>query len=303
MRKTSEWLLSNNTQYHKQITDLLDSRKNKKEKSITVSVTGGKGGVGKTSVSLKLSKELAKQGFKVLLIDCDYNLSNTALKLGLPITNTFYDLVSAKKDFDDCLYKEGNFNLLSACNGSIDLFDASFRIEDVIIDIINAHEDEYDYIFLDCPAGITREALTLNAYCDQRIVVVTPDKSSITDSYSLVKMLSNKFGVKENQLLVNKYRSQSQYEKVVKTLSETIENFLGCRTHILGGIKELDIDSAKFDEYFLSPAENSFHKNFLKVVDKYSDQTSNAIADSGILTSLGPIPTSTQFVEQEVQVN
>ena len=141
MRKTSEWLLSNNTQYHKQIKDLLDSRKNKREKSVTVSVTGGKGGVGKTSVSLKLSKELAKQGHKVLLIDCDYNLSNTALKLGLPITNTFYDLVSANKNFDECLHIDGNFNLLSACNGSLDLFDASFRIEEVIIDIINTHEN------------------------------------------------------------------------------------------------------------------------------------------------------------------
>lgn len=300
MQKTSEWLLSNNSQHYKQIQSLVNTRKNKREKRVTVSVTGGKGGVGKTSVSLKLSKELARQGYKVLLIDCDYNLSNTALKLGLPITNSFYELVTAQKEFKDCLHTEGNFNLLSACNGSLDLFDQSLRLEEIIIDIIHAHENEFDFIFLDCPAGITREALTLNAYCDQRIVVVTPDKSSITDSYSLVKVLSSKFGVKENQLLVNKYRSQSQFEKVVKTLSETIENFLGCRTHILGGIKELDVDSAKFDEYFLKPAENSFHKNFLKVVDKYSDQLSNAIADGENLSSLG-LTSSSQFVEQEVQ--
>ena len=161
---------------------------------------------------------------------------------------------------------------------------------------MSTHENEFDFIFLDCPAGITREALTLNAYCDQRIIVVTPDKSSITDSYSLVKVLGNKFGVKENQLLVNRYRTRSQFEKVVKTLSETIENFLGCRTQILGGIQHIDIDASKFDTYFLEPAENSFHKNFLKVVNKYTEEISKTTTDSGFLFRQGQVT-----LEQEVQ--
>lgn len=301
MQKTSEWLQSFNSQNDLHIRSLLDQKKKqrfhqKNRKSLTVSVTGGKGGVGKTSVSLKLSQEIAKLGFKVLLIDCDYNLSNTALKLGQPVSNDFFELVSGAKEFKDCIYQDGNFNLLSACNGSLDLFDSSFRLEDVIIDIMSSHEKEFDFIFLDCPAGITREALTLNAYCDQRIIVVTPDKSSITDSYSLVKVLGSKFGVKENQLLVNRYRTRSQFERVVKTLSETIENFLGCRTQILGGIQHIDIDASKFDSYFLEPAENSFHKNFLKVVNKYAEELSKTTTDSGILFS-----SSQSTLEQEVQ--
>ncbi len=295
MQKTSEWLLSFNSQQDQRIRSLLEQRKSKVAKSVTVSVTGGKGGVGKTSVSLKLSQEIAKQGFKVLLIDCDYNLSNTALKLGQPLSNDFFELVCGAKEFDDCLYKDGNFHLLSACNGSLDLFDSEFRLEDVIIDIMSSHEEEFDFIFLDCPAGITRDALTLNAYCDQRIIVVTPDKSSITDSYSLVKVLNSKFGVRTNQLLVNRYRTQSQFEKVVKTLSETIENFLNVRTQVLGGIEHIDIDASKFDSYFLEPAENSFHKNFLKVVNKYTEEISKSKADSEIYFS------AQQTLEQEVQ--
>ena len=296
MQKTSEWLLSFNSHQEQRIKALLDQRKLNQNKSVTVSVTGGKGGVGKTSVSLKLSQEIAKLGFKVLLIDCDYNLSNTALKLGHPISNDFFELVSGSKDFDDCIHTDGNFNLLSACNGSLDLFDASFRMEDVIIDIMSTHENDFDFIFLDCPAGITREALILNAYCDDRIVVVTPDKSSITDSYSLVKILSSKFGIRENQLLVNRYRTQAQFEKVVKTLSETIENFLGCRTQILGGIQHIDIDAVKFDSYFLSPAENAFHKSFLKVVRKYTEKLSKSNAESTV-----QFVASQSTLNQEVQ--
>ena len=296
MRKTSEWLQSFNSQGDHQVRSLLEQRRKQRvNKSVTVSVTGGKGGVGKTSVSLKLSTEIAKQGYKVLLIDCDYNLSNTALKLGQPISNNFFELVCGTKEFKDCVYTDGNFNLLSACNGSLDLFDSAFRLEDVIIDVMSSHEEEFDFIFLDCPAGISREALTLNAYCDQRIIVVTPDKSSITDSYSLVKVLSSKFGVKENQLLVNRFRNQSQFEKVVKTLSETIENFLGCRTQILGGIQHIDIDASKFDSYFLEPAENSFHKDFLKIVGKYTEELSKTTTDSEMYFRSQPT------LEQEVQ--
>ncbi len=156
MQKTSEWLLSFNTNYHQQIQALLNERKLKTAKTMTLSITGGKGGVGKTSISLKFAKELAGKGYKVLLLDCDTNMSNTAIKLGLPIKNTFFSLVTAQKEFDDCLYKEGNFHLLSACNGSLDLFDQDFRLEEVIIDIINTHEKDYDFVLLDCPAGLSR---------------------------------------------------------------------------------------------------------------------------------------------------
>jgi flagellar biosynthesis protein FlhG len=295
MQKTSEWLLSFNSHYQNHINSLVSQRKSNTNRTVTVSITGGKGGVGKTSVSLKFAKELARLGHRCLLIDCDYNLANTAIKLGLPIQNTFFDLVTAQKSFVDCLHRDGNFHLLSACNGSLELFDSKLKLEEIIIDIITAHENDYDFILLDCPAGLSREALTLNAYCDQRILVVTPDKSSITDSYSLVKVLNAKFGVKENHLLVNMYKTQSQYEKVVQVMSETIENFLNVRTQILGGVAKLDCIGNTFDTYFLEPAENSFHHNFLKIIKKYSDELSST------MNVLGNQSLKSEMWEQEVQ--
>lgn len=300
MEKTSEWLNSFNTNHQQEINSFVSAKKEFQKISTpkvttTISVTGGKGGVGKTSVSLKMAKELANQGMKVLLIDCDYNLSNTAIKLGVPVNNTFYSLVSAQKTFEECLYMDGNFHLLSACNGSIDLFDSNFRLEEIIIDIITAHKKEYDFILLDCPAGLSRESLTLNGYCDHRIVVVTPDRASVTDSYSLIKVLNKKFGVNQNHLLVNMVNSSSQYEKVVKTLSETIENYLGCRTKILGAIKKLDVPTNQFDEYFLSGGKNIHHRNFLKVVSKLTDELSRR----SIMEESLPLKSDDLF-EQEV---
>lgn len=295
MKNTSEWLVSFNTNHQSEIDTLVEQRKLQANKTTTISITGGKGGVGKTSVSLKLAKELANQGSKVLLIDCDYNLSNTAIKLGLPVTNTFYSLVSAQKSFEECLHIDGNFHLLSGCNGSVDLFDTEFKLEQIIIDVIHEHENEYDFILLDCPAGLLRETLTLNAYCDKRIVVVTPDRASITDSYSLIKVLSHKFGIKENHLLINMYSTTSQFEKVVKTLSETVENFLGCRTQILGGIRKIDITQAKFDNYFIKSGKNIHHQNFLKVINKLTDELSTSMVSTAHLAAK-----SMKSFEQEV---
>lgn len=284
MDKTREWLMSFNSSYHRQVQALIEERKEERKKTfskcVTVSFTGGKGGVGKTSIALKFAKELANQGYKTLLIDCDYNLSNTAIRLGLPLNNSnFYSLLTAEKSFEECLYREGNFDLLSACNGDLDLFESKLKHEELIIDIITEHENEYDFIMLDCPAGITKEALTLNAYCDQRIFVVTPDKASITDSYSLMKVLTTKFGVKENHLLVNMYVTQGQFERVAGTISETVENFLGCRTNILGGLKKIDVEHSRFDKFFLANTDSGFHKKFLKVVHRYSDDLGRSLGE------------------------
>jgi flagellar biosynthesis protein FlhG len=264
LKKTNptDWLVSQN-KYSSKKTSL---------KAKTISVTAGKGGVGKTSVAVKMAKVLSSQGYKILLLDCDTNLSNTVVKLGLPITNYFYELISAQRVFDDCLHKDGNLHLLAGCNGSIDMFKKSLEIDRVIIDILVNHEKDYDYIILDCPAGITKETLTLNAYSDYRFVVVTPDKSSVTDSYSLIKILNKEFGVNENHLLINKISSEPQYQRMIKTLSETVETFLKCRLHILGGVKKEELPDDRFDTVLLHQENNSLHKNFVNIVKKFTEE-------------------------------
>lgn len=267
MHKTTEWLQSFRSSQK-------DLRVPGDFACTKISITGGKGGVGKTSIALKTAQELALAGYRTLLIDCDSNLSNTAIKLGLPLENKFEKILSGEASFEDCLIRRGNFHLLPACNGSVEVFESKLNFDEIIIDIMTSHEHEYDYILLDCPAGASRDVLTLNAYCDHRWIVVTPDKSSITDSYSLVKLLSSRFGIKENHLVVNMYQSEKQFQKVVLTLSETIENFLGARTHILGGIQKLDVSNEGFDTFFLSEGKNEFHRNFVKLLYGFTEKAS-----------------------------
>ncbi|WP_127718027.1 AAA family ATPase [Halobacteriovorax sp. HLS] len=268
-KSAAQWLVG-----HNKFEQTKTESKGKKlfGKAKTISITSGKGGVGKTSVTLKLAKILSQQGFKTLVIDCDFNLSNTAVKLGLPITDNFYSLISARKPFEECIVEHDGFFLLSGCNGNMDLFDDQTGIERFIIDILVTHEKEFDYILLDSPAGIAKENLTLNAYSDHRFVVVTPDLSSITDSYSLIKILSTKYGVSENHLIVNKISTSNQLDRIIKTLGETVDNFLNSRLRILGGLVKKDISIDKFDKALLSEENSALHKNFLKVVELFAEE-------------------------------
>jgi flagellar biosynthesis protein FlhG len=291
MHKTSEWLQSfSSTQTFSRRSS---TQKDSDGTCVKISFTGGKGGVGKTSIALKAAQELANSGYRTLLIDCDSNLSNTAIKLGLPLDNKFEKILSGEGRFEDCLIKRGRFHLLPACNGSVAVFESKLNFDDVIIDIIASHEEDYDYILLDCPAGVSRETLTLSAYCDHRWIIVTPDKSSITDSYSVVKLLSNRFGIKENHLVVNMYQSEKQFQKVVLTLSETIENFLGARTMILGGIQKFDVSAEAFDTFFLSEGKNEFQRKFVKLLYGFTEKL------GGPLTAKSPSASQLAY-EQDV---
>lgn len=268
MKQASKWLISQN-KFHR------DARAPGR-KAHTVSVTGGKGGVGKTSIALKMARMLASQDYKVLLIDCDTNLSNTAVKLGLPLNDHFMDLVTAKKSFEECLHIDGNFHLLSACNGNVELFERNIEFDRILIDVVSSHEREYDFILLDCPAGLSKTSLTLNAYSDQRIIVVTPDRASITDSYSLMKILNTRYGVNENHLLVNKVSTLSQYQRMVKTLGETVENFLTARLRVLGYIALERGAVDRFDQELLGGANSALERDFTKVLRRFTEETIGA---------------------------
>ena len=233
----------------------------------TFSVTGGKGGVGKTSIALKLAIELSAASARVLLIDFDYNLSNTGIKLGLPFGPTLAQLLRGEVSLKQAIIRGPKFDLLSGGNGDLDLFERhEHHFERFIIDIVHQVEKEYDVIIFDCPAGLGREALSLNAYSDYRIMIVAPDRSSITDAYAMMKILKHKFGVSSNLLLANKIESTDQYLRLVKSLTETAENFLDVQLSILGMISKVEVSHSNFDHFFLFDQTSKTHHDFTKVL-------------------------------------
>lgn len=274
-QKVSDWL----ERYRDQKSTLQSTKNLTHKRATTISFTSGKGGVGKTTLALRSALSLSEQGYRVLLIDCDYNLSNTAIKIGLPIGVGLKDYFNGTKKFNDCIYQKGKFHLLSACNGDLDFFDTDGPFSREVLALIVEKESFYDFIIIDCAAGVARNVVDLCAYTDYRFVVVTPDKSSITDSYSLIKILHRRFGVRSNHLLVNKYYSMEQYRRIVKTMSTTVESFLEGRLQILGGVEFVDQKRSDLDSYLIQEAKTAFGQSVTKLLTRFAEELETSSSD------------------------
>jgi flagellar biosynthesis protein FlhG len=271
-RELSQWLLSHRSD--KASGSHLNQVNLKQTK--VAAIASGKGGVGKTTLALQMAQQLGKEGYKVLLIDCDYNLSNTAVKLGLPLNDNFFSLLSMEKTFDECVAKLEDVHLLTGCNGNSDLFDKSFELDRFIIDIITSHGNDYDYVFLDCPAGIQRETVNLAAYADYRLMVINPDASSITDTYALIKILNQRYSIKQNHLVANRIQTKNQFERVSKSLLNTVSSFLSADLKVLGAVPEINdlnntLGLGKKDQATISVAEF-----FAKIVNRFTEESTGS---------------------------
>ena len=274
VKGATEWLMSHNkyqSSGHDPALKSLMQQPHDHEAQV-ISVLSGKGGVGKTSVAIKLAKMLAHQGKRTLLIDCDYNLSNTAVKLGLPLNDNFEKFYSGKIPFQNCIYKDQNFHLLTGCNGSLELFDGDIKADMVFSEIIRLVSDRYDYIVLDSPAGLASPILNLNANSHYRFFVVTPDRSSLTDCYSLIKVLKQRYGINHNHVIFNKVSSTLQMRRMVKSLGETVEKFLNGSIKVLGSVDHYQGDVDTFDSVFLGDENSSMHQNFIKVINTFTEE-------------------------------
>jgi MinD-like ATPase involved in chromosome partitioning or flagellar assembly len=275
---------------HKVISDSLSSSKTY-AKGKKISITGGASGVGKTSIALKMAKEYALSGERILLVDCDVNASHTLNKLGISHNGQFQKLLSGQLSLEETVVKADNFHLLIADSLLIDERKEDF--EQILIDIIFTHEKDFDLIIIDSPSLKKGYFLKLNAICDYQIVITTPDRRSITESYSFIKALFQEFGIEGSYLFVNKFQDEKQFTKLSASLIETIKNFVGARTHIWGGMQKFNFDDHGFDTFFLSKSKNEINYNFVKLLIEFTEKAVGTCLN-------GKLHDTHQIDEQEV---
>ncbi len=194
---------------------------------LVVSITSGKGGVGKTNMSVNLAVALVKHGKRVVLIDADLGLANVDVLLGLTPNKNLFHLFQEESTIDDILFPTPyGFSILPASSGMSEMLalDTGQKLE--LLDAVDVLEEKVDYLLVDTGAGINDTVLYFNLAAQERLIILTPEPTSLTDAYALIKVLKSTHGVEHFKVLINLARDTRSAKNVFSRLHQACENFL-----------------------------------------------------------------------------
>ena len=204
--------------------------------TLSVAILSGKGGVGKTNISLNMAYGLYQLGFKPLLMDCDMGLANLDVLLGITPEANLQDTLMGKANLADVLYhlEPNGFDVLPAASGVPELNDLKPEMRNILIDKLEPMLASYDFVFMDLGAGISENVQTFAAMSAMRIIIITPEPTSLTDGYALIKVLNNRFGMRDFMILVNEATSTKEAQVTFSRLKTACTHFLRIEPVYLG---------------------------------------------------------------------
>lgn len=210
-----------------------------KRKAKIITVSGGKGGTGKTFVSVNLAVELAKQlpvreinektmsNSRVLLFDADYHLSNAHLFLGLKQLPYLDKIVNKPQDIMNFVVTtDYGIDLISFGGDEKRINNAELKFNDKILDELSKLEAYYDWIIVDTGAGLNRVIINQIIFADYALFVLNPESTSLLDTYKLIKFISmEKDKPKSIEICVNKVVNMEEALRTYQKLENTKEQF------------------------------------------------------------------------------
>ncbi len=215
-----------------QMNDLRDSVVEKAGTAVgtfprVVSVTSGKGGVGKTNIVGNLAIALSRMGKRVLILDGDLGLANIDIIFGLYPEYTISHVLTGEKDLREVIVNgPENVSVIPASSGLADLVHLTQGEKLNLLSEFDGLDDDYDIFLIDTGAGISSNIVYFNAAARERIVVATPEPTSITDAYALMKVMFTRHGTHTFKLLVNMVNNEGEADLVFKSLSNALLRFL-----------------------------------------------------------------------------
>jgi flagellar biosynthesis protein FlhG len=233
-----------------------------------VAVTGGKGGVGKTSVAVNLATALAKLQRRVVLLDGDLGLANADVFLGLSPQYTLAHVLSGERTLDEVLVPAPQgFHLIPAAAGAANLAQLGAAEHLGLVRAFNALATRLDMLIVDTAAGLSHSVLQFSQAAQHVLVIICDEPASITDAYALVKILSRHHGVKKFQVLANQMRAPATGAELFQRFERVTTRFLDVTLEYAGEIPEDDClrravrcQRPVIEEFPGSPSTRAFNK-------------------------------------------
>lgn len=202
-----------------------------------IAVASGKGGVGKTNVSVNLGISLSKLGHRVLLMDADMGLANVDIMLGLQTKYNLSHVLDGEKTLQEVIVEgPGGLKIIPAASGVRRMAQLSALENAGIINAFSELSGDIDILLVDTAAGIADSVVSFCRAAQEVVVVVTDEPASITDAYALVKVLSRDYQLTQFRLLANMSRTPAHGRQLYEKFAKVCEQFLDVSIDFLGSV-------------------------------------------------------------------
>lgn len=192
----------------------------------TITVTSGKGGVGKSSIVSNMAYILGNMNKSTFILDADLALGNIDIMFGMIPKFNVKDLIEGSRGIEEVII-EGpcGIKIIPDTSGISEFSNLSDNERNMLFSSIQALP-EHDFLIVDTSAGISSNVVYFNAMSEVIFVVITPDPASITDSYAVIKVLCKKTGRKDFNIIVNMVRDEKEALEIFKNILSVTDKFL-----------------------------------------------------------------------------
>ena len=192
-----------------------------------LTVSSGKGGVGKTNLVANLAYALVQRGRNVLVVDADIGLNNIDIILGMAPKYNIQHVLSGEKRIEEVIYDgPGGIKFLPASNGIQELTQLKNEAKMILLEELDRISGSYDFLIFDTGAGISGNVTYFCSAAHDILLVATTEPTSHTDVYALMKVLSQKYRQKRFRLIINMVSSENEALDVFQRLSAVTDKFL-----------------------------------------------------------------------------
>ena len=200
---------------------------NKLSRTQVIGIASGKGGVGKTTVSVNLAVALQLMGERVMLLDADLGLANAQIALGCRCDYNLSHFLSGEKTLQEIVITtRAGVRLVPGASGMQEMAALGELQAASIVQAFSELEDDIDYLIVDMAAGISPAVLAFMGACPRRFIVVRDDPSSIADAYGTIKVLIQDHGLDEIYLVPNGMHSQQEGQVLFERINQVCARFL-----------------------------------------------------------------------------